>query len=462
MKPNPALPTTPSEPSFASRHFYRRLFSACTALGTTIIASSICHAADLPAVANNLPVPEAQVRFDEVLATKGETIFNLNCLACHQAGAKGKVGFAPTIRNRDFLALASDDFIRQTIMRGRLGTAMVPRPDLTEDQVDAIIAYLRSLPIVNPVHVEVDWVTRFDGNPTEGEILFGTYCTACHGPKGEGYVAGVPGTAIGFPDFLATASDDYILQTLKLGRMGTPMQPFIGARGLANLSENDAHNIIAFMRTLGKLEVQEIGEPGLGGDPKAGAQHFAINCVACHQEGGIGKVGFAPSIRNPDFLAIASDDFIRRTIMVGRASTAMVPRADLPTKVIDDIIAYLRAIPVPTYREVHIDEEFKCEGDITRGGELFAVYCASCHGAKGEGYIAGVPGPGIGLPGFLNAASDDYIIQTLKRGRVGTPMRTFMGASGLANLDQQQAGDIVVFLRSLTPAEVVQPESEFE
>ncbi len=61
--------------------------------------------------------------------------------------------------------------------------------------------------------------------------------------------------------------------------------------------------------------------------------------------------------------------------------------------------------------------------------------------------MAGVPGPGIGLSGFLNSVSDDYILQTLRQGRIGTPMRPFLGAKGVANLTEEDAYDIIAQLR---------------
>ena len=112
------------------------------------------------------------------------------------------------------------------------------------------------------------------------------------------------------------------------------MQPFLGARGLANLSETDAHDVIAHLHELGKHNAAISASPvAEAGDAKRGRMQFDANCVACHQPGGVGKVGFAPSIRNRDFLAIASDDFIRTTIQKGRLGTAMVPRADLSAQV---------------------------------------------------------------------------------------------------------------------------------
>ena len=392
---------------------------------------------------------EAEQEFyDNAVVTKGKQLFDVNCLACHQLDAIGKIGLAPSIGNRDFLALATDAFIRQTILNGRQGTAMAPRPDLSEKQVTAIITYLRSARVSNPVKVSVDWDKKFNGDATAGAVKYGRFCSACHGAKGRGYVDGVPGTGIGLPGFLSVASDDYILQTLKLGRIGTPMRPFIGARGLANLTESDGHDLIAHLRELGSMNVPTRDkEVAVKGNPKRGKQHFDVNCVACHQSAGVGKVGFAPSVRNRDFLAIASDDFIRKTIRNGRLGTAMVPRPDLSYQAVSDIIAYLRSLPVANPVEIVLDPTLSFDGNPTAGAVKYANFCAACHGSRGEGYMAGVPGPGIGLPGFLNSVSDDYILQTLRQGRIGTPMKPFLGAKGVANLTEEDAFDIIAQLR---------------
>ncbi len=385
---------------------------------------------------------------ESVVVAKGKQLFNVNCLACHQLDAVGKIGFAPSIGNRDFLALATDAFIRQTILNGRQGTAMAPRPDLSEKEVTAIITYLRSSPVANPVKVSVDWDKKFNGDATAGAEKYGRYCASCHGTKGEGYVAGVPGTGVGLPGFLSAASDDYILQTLKLGRIGTPMQSFIGSRGLANLTERDGHDVIAYLRELGRRNVPSSDRKmAVKGDPKQGKLHFDVNCIACHQADGGGKVGFAPSIRNRDFLAIASDDFIRKTIRNGRPGTAMVPRPDLAFQAVNDIIAYLRSLPIANPVEIKVDSTLTFKGNAEAGATKYANYCAACHGKDGEGYMAGVPGPGIGLAGFLQSVSDDYILQTLRQGRIGTAMKPFIGSKGIANLTMEDAHDIIARLR---------------
>ncbi len=383
-------------------------------------------------------------------ADEGRKLFDLNCLTCHQEGAKGQVGLAPSIRNPDFLSLASDDFIRNTIKQGRFGTAMVARPDLNDAQLDKIISFLRSVPTGAPRQpIKVDWEMKYSGDQVAGEWKYAVYCAACHGVKGEGYNAGLVGTAIGYPGFLKVASDDYILQTTRLGRIGTPMQPFVGPKGLANLSEQDIKDIIVHLRHLGKTWAPPKSTAVRAGNPAVGEPLFAVNCAPCHQVGGFGKVGFAPSIRNRDFLALASNEFIKNTLKKGRAGTAMMARPDLNAQQVEDILAYLRSAPGVEIKPIPVDPRRRFSGDKAAGEHKFAIYCASCHGANGEGYLIGVPGTSIGLAGFLDTASDDYIFQTLKHGRRGTPMKSFLGSEGLANLTEKDAHDIIAHIRTL-------------
>lgn len=393
-------------------------------------------------------VPAAEQLNDQ--AAEGRELFNINCLTCHQEGAKGQVGLAPSIRNPDFLALASDDFIRGTIKHGRFGTAMVARPDLNVAQVDQIIAFLRSVPTGAPRHpIKVDWESSFTGDQSAGAVKYTVYCAACHGFKGEGYNAGLVGTAIGYPGFLKVASDDYILQTTKLGRIGTPMQPFVGSKGLANLSEQDIKDIIVHLRHLGKTFVPPRVKAIRPGNAVMGEKIFAINCAPCHQLGGFGKVGFAPSIRNRDFLALASDEFIKIVLKKGRPGTAMMARPDLNAQQVVDIIAYLRSAPGVEVKPIPIDPRKTFAGDPSTGEHKYAIYCASCHGQNGEGYMAGLPGTSIGFAGFQDTVSDDYIFKTLKHGRRGTPMKPFLGSTGLANLTEQDTFDIIAHVRTL-------------
>ena len=460
MAQHPSIPVGPPSSSLRpDRRYGRRcvlvgLTTAWWVLAPTLIDQE-CAAAEKPKAAAVSP--------ESVSADLGERVFNIHCVQCHQAGATGQVGFAPSIRNRDFLAVASDEFIRRSIREGRPGTAMSARADLLDEEVESLIAYLRSSPSASSARIPVDWETRLDGNAVAGADKYDTFCAGCHGATGDGYGSGGAGTGIGLPGFLSMASDDYVLQTVKLGRIGTPMRSFSGAEGLANLDDKDIHDIIAHLRGLGESYPDRVHLVTRAGNARIGEAYFNVNCAPCHQVGGTGKVGFAPSIRNRDFLALSSDEFIRETIKNGRAGTGMLPRPDLPAQAVEDILVYLRALPIRNPIEVTVDPHLTFAGNADAGNVKFDLYCAACHGPYGAGYGVGGTGPGIGLSGFLDVASDDYIFKTVEYGRIGTPMKSFIGAKGLANLNPPDVHDIIAYLRTLGANQPAAEEaSEYE
>jgi cytochrome c oxidase cbb3-type subunit 3/ubiquinol-cytochrome c reductase cytochrome c subunit len=81
-----------------------------------------------------------------------------------------------------------------------------------------------------------------------------------------------------------------------------------------------------------------------------------------------------------------------------------------------------------------------------RGRETYATYCALCHGATGEGYIAD-NAPALANTDFLAAASDAYLTRAIEEGRPGTPMSAWSAGRG-GPLSPEQVHDLVVFLRS--------------
>ena len=178
-------------------------------------------------------------------------------------------------------------------------------------------------------------------------------------------------------------------------------------------------------------------------DRREGELAYMRNCGMCHGFEAVGKVGVAPSLSNPDFLALATDEFIRSTVREGRVGTAMAPRREIQRQELANIIAYLRSLPERTVVPVALDLEKKSQGDPENGRRNFSSYCSHCHGPNGAGYVELAVAPGIALPGFLHLASDDYIFQTVKNGRTGTPMRGFLGSRGLANLTAQDIDDII-------------------
>ena len=181
---------------------------------------------------------------------------------------------------------------------------------------------------------------------------------------------------------------------------------------------------------------------------KKGKELFNENCAVCHQADAIGKPGVAPSLTNPELLAIASDTFFMATIRDGRVDTGMPPFAHLGRKNVRAIVAYLRSHAKEPNRSKEVDAQPDARGDPRLGKQWYLNICSTCHGTDGNGYESEGAGTAIGLPSFLDKVSDGFIRETIKKGRSNTRMLPFQGPAALANLSDREIDDIIVYLRS--------------
>ncbi|MCF6361812.1 MAG: c-type cytochrome [Gammaproteobacteria bacterium] len=181
-----------------------------------------------------------------------------------------------------------------------------------------------------------------------------------------------------------------------------------------------------------------------------GKQLYEENCIFCHQENGIGQVGIAPSLTNKELLSIATDKFLIDTIRDGQDGTSMAAFGVLGTAGIQAIVAYLRSFEKIPNRAAEVDKQPDAFGDPRLGKQWYEQICSTCHGMAGEGYAAGGSGTAIGKSGFLSKASDGFIRETIRIGRSNTAMYGFQGPmTSLADLDDREIDDIIVYLRSL-------------
>lgn len=77
-------------------------------------------------------------------------------------------------------------------------------------------------------------------------------------------------------------------------------------------------------------------------------------------------------------------------------------------------------------------------------GKMFFAACGACHGTQGEGR-QGI-GPRLNSKTFLAAASDDFLMRTISKGRAGTTMIPW-GASYQPDVIES----IIAYIRSLNP-----------
>jgi cytochrome c5 len=89
-------------------------------------------------------------------ATAGEDVYEAACIACHATGGEGIEGLGEPLVNSDFIASRTDRELLDFIVAGRgtndpentSGVAMPPRggrPNLSDTEILAVIAYLRTL-----------------------------------------------------------------------------------------------------------------------------------------------------------------------------------------------------------------------------------------------------------------------------------------------------------------------------
>lgn len=185
------------------------------------------------------------------------------------------------------------------------------------------------------------------------------------------------------------------------------------------------------------------------GEPRGG-ELYAAHCAACHGDTGSGGVGVPLSL--PSFLDSVDDQFLRMTIRHGRPGRVMPAFSQLSDAQVDAIVRFIRGWsnkPAPDFSDKPV------RGDAAHGKQLFASYCATCHGANGEGGRGTgvtfsrkrdlpVIAPALNNPGFLAAASDEMIRHTLQYGREGTPMRSFL----VQGLSEQDLEDLASYVRT--------------
>jgi len=155
-----------------------------------------------------------------------------------------------------------------------------------------------------------DQVTDFDQ-------LFQNNCAGCHGKDGHGAAP-----QLNDPVYQAVVPKDIVRTVITSGRSGTPMPAFAKSAG-GMLTDQQVQILVDGMqKKWGKPEEftgmtmppYSSNEPG---DPQRGEAVFKKQCAACHGvDGRGGKI--AGSLVDQSFLALASDQLIRTTVIAGR------------------------------------------------------------------------------------------------------------------------------------------------
>ena len=187
----------------------------------------------------------------------------------------------------------------------------------------------------------------------------------------------------------------------------------------------------------------------------------ARTAAACH--GADGAYGPAMGLSDHVYLAIVDNTVLQSTIANGRPGTAMPAFAQkqggmLTDEQIESIVRGIRerwggsprlgATPPPY--------ESTVRGDAPRGEAVYATFCASCHGSKGQ------PGPKAGSvtdPAYLSLISDQGLRTLVITGRPDFGAPDWRGNVPGRPMTDQDVSDVVAWLSSQRPASAADIEA---
>jgi mono/diheme cytochrome c family protein len=154
-------------------------------------------------------------------------------------------------------------------------------------------------------------------------------------------------------------------------------------------------------------------------------------------------------VGNADFQAVATDQFLQATITGGRPGRRMPAWGEsgggLRPEEIQKIVGHLRQLGGVKEPRKPDQRRRWVAGDAAAGKRLFATNCAGCHGSQGEGLDA----PALNNQALLTSADDTYLLETIGRGRRGTPMRSFREGSPVnPALSAAEIESLVAYLRT--------------
>jgi mono/diheme cytochrome c family protein len=373
-----------------------------------------------------------------------EMLFSMACSGCHGKDGEGKsyeiykTG-VPGILNEDFLRVASKEYIGFTMEKGRsqrLMSSWLPvYSGLRQTEIEDLSNFIHFGKF--KVRKEYNPELELKANAIEGKKLYENNCMTCHGYEGKGGVA----LAINKPDFLKFADNNFLFNTIMLGRENATMPSW------QNLSDKQIYNILKYIRSwqtfLPAIKSMSFNE--INSDK--GRIHFHFLCSRCHGEHGEGQTG--PMIINRQFMEIASDTYLFNTISFGREHTAMfgwskdVYNAEKLTKEdVGNIIAHLRTEASKKSEYIYAGSN---PGNLYLGEGLYSQHCAECHGGNGEGILA----PALNNQELLNAASNGNLLATISIGREGSKMPEWgKDTENHTMLSSKERQDIVAWIRA--------------
>lgn len=201
-----------------------------------------------------MPREYRRVRYTRPAPEDGESLYKMYCIACHTDGKDSVYDeilkrTIPAIKNPAFLRIAADKDLKKIIEEGRTGTQMTAwkatAAGLRDEQINKLIKFIsneRPDERVKPFGFD-----KFKTDLKHGKDLYEVRCALCHGKDGKGG-KNLLGLNLKNPVVQKLLDPEFLAQTVRDGREGTPMPPF-GEDGV-RLKDQDIADVVAYVRTL--------------------------------------------------------------------------------------------------------------------------------------------------------------------------------------------------------------------
>lgn len=462
-----------------------------------------------PLVKPNSDQPQGWATWEAAGLQEGKELYVNYCLTCHGCAGNGLGSYAGTLaitpanyKQEPFRSMPDDQWFWH-VSEGVPGTVMPPWSEsLTEEQLWKVIRYVQQVfarPVMhdpdegdpsgayagltNPVNLNIDVLEQ-------GKAIFIRECMVCHGDAGRGQGPYRAELQPGPPDFGDGSYGDYT-DADYFWRIseGVPWSAMPAWR--LQYSEEDRWKVVHYIRTMFTQTEDPPPAPPDGEDftypdfyktsarfpedvsYERGKVVFLTNCAHCHGLAGDGQ-GWDGAYLNPppaDFREMAGKPMTPEAqgehlakVTFGIQDTAMPSWGEfLPESQRWDAITYLMAtfmMGKPVTASAHGDgaiaadfvlassDVYVSEGhtiSVTHGANLYATYCATCHGDAGQGNGPGTEGSASGGPtAFPADMGEAYIYWRIWEGVPDSTMYPFKW------LLPGDAWDIVVHVDRMT------------
>jgi len=389
---------------------------------------------------------------------RGRKLFYaMNCYGCHKIDgmSEGTLGPDLTEVGKKFKI----DYLWESIVepRANLATSFMPKFNLSDADIRALVIFLKSRRGVNFAETTLDRYKAHIANVavvippgTAGEkageqLIADRACTACHKLRDrDGGVA---------PDLSYEGlirDDAWLMDHFKSPRARIPDSIMPTFR----FPEEDFARMSAYLETL--------KTPPAPASPAAAYHEL---CERCHGEkgDGNGKVAWYIDPSPRDFTKAAfmnskpRERFVA-SIQTGVPGTSMPPwghalKDDQVNGVLDYVLQTFTKEPRRELKPHKAPQQNPVASDapsIARGESIFLLRCTGCHGRKADGKgpnsLDILPHPrNLRNSWFVDKVSDNRLFDSILYGVQGTAMPPWIDYG----LTQENVGDIVNFIRSL-------------